>query len=341
LIKKITTLDVARKAGVSVTTVSRVVSNSDHRVNTKTAQEVLKAIEELGYTPSALARALVTRRSGIIGALVGDNADPYFATIAHGIQSAARQSEFIPILCNTLRDPQAELDFFATLDQYRADGLLLAGGELTTTNHSVKLHEAVERFISHGGVVVTLSEHSLPVPSIRVDNQQASYNMTCYLISLGHRWIGYVRGPRNLKTSDLREEGFLKAMREAGLPTGEAYRVEGDFSFDGGQRAITQFLALPQPPTAVFAANDLSALGCLVGAQRLGKNIPEDLSIAGMDNIEATLYVNPPLTTIDVPMEQMGILGVQRLQTALQGDLAPDIKILPHSIVVRGTTAPQ
>jgi LacI family transcriptional regulator len=339
LIKKFTTQDVARKAGVSVTTVSRVVNNSDHRVNQKTAQKVHKAIEELGFTPSALARALVTRRSGIIGALVGDNADPYFATIAHGIHSAARQSGFIAILCNTLRDPQAELDFFDTLDQYRADGLLLVGGELTNPHHSAKLKEAVERFLSHGGAVVALSDYSLPVPSICINNLQATYDMTCYLISLGHRRIGYVRGPRHLKTSALREEGFLKAMREAGLPCDDDCRVDGDFSFEGGQRAVEQLLTLDHPPSAVFAANDISALGCLVSAQRRGLKVPRDLSIAGMDDIEATRYVNPSVTTVNVPMEEMGALGVQRLQAALQGNLSPDGKILPHSLMIRGTTA--
>jgi LacI family transcriptional regulator len=339
LTKRITTQDVAKLAGVSATTVSRVINQSDHPVNAETAGRVLDAIERLGYTPSALARALVTRRTGIIGALVGDNADPYFALIAHGIHSEARKLGLIAILCNTLRDPQLEIDFVATLDRYRADGIIFAGGSLTDPGHEENLSLAIARYRSNGGNVVTLSEHALGPPCICIDNRQATFDLTKYLITIGHKRIAYVKGPKNLATTYTREKGFIDALQESGLHTNENSIDNSDFTFEGGVRAINRLLNLSEPPTAVIAANDITALGCVVGAQQRGVDVPDKLSVAGMDNIEATLYINPDLTTIEIPMQEMGRLGVQLIQKLIQAKPHPDHITLPHSLKVRGSTA--
>lgn len=337
--KRITTQDVAKLAGVSVTTVSRVINQSEHPVNAETAGRVLDAIERLGYTPSALARALVTRRTGIIGALMGDNADPYFALIAHGIHSEARKLGLIAILCNTLRDPQLEIDFVSTLNRYRVDGIIFAGGSLTDPGHDENLKLAVARYKSNGGSVVSLSEHSLGPPCICIDNRQATFDLTEYFIATGHRRIAYIRGPGNLATTYTREKGFIDALQESGLRAKENYVVDSDFTFEGGLKAINQLLDLPEPPSAVIAANDITALGCVVGAQQRGVQVPEEISIAGMDNIEATRYVNPALTTIDIPMQEMGRLGVQLIQDLIQGKPHPDQITLEHSLKIRGSTA--
>lgn len=337
--KRITTQDVARLAGVSVTTVSRVINHSDHPVNAETASRVLGAVERLGYTPSALARALVTRRTGIIGALVGDNADPYFALIAHGIHSEARKFGLITILCNTLRDPQLEIDFVSTLDRYRVDGIIFAGGPLTDPGHDENLKLAVARYKSNGGNVVSLSEHILGPPCICIDNHQATFDLTAYLIATGHRRIAYVRGPENLATTYIREKGFMDALQESDLPAIENYIVDSDFTFEGGLKAINQLLDLPEPPSAVIAANDITALGCVVGAQQRGVRVPEELSVAGMDNIEATRYPNPALTTIEIPMQEIGRMGVQLIQDLIQGKPDPGQITLKHSLKIRGSTA--
>lgn len=338
--KRITTQDVANLAGVSVTTVSRVINHSDHPVNTETTARVLDAIERLGYTPSALARALVTRRTGIIGALVGDNADPYFALIAHGIHSEARKFGLIAILCNTLRDPQLEIDFVTTLDRYRVDGIIFAGGPLTDPGHDENLKLAIARYRSNGGKVVSLSEHILGPPCLCIDNRQATLDLTEHLIAIGHRRIAYIRGPANLATTYTRENGFIEALQASGLHPQENYLVDSDFTFEGGLIAIKQLLDLPEPPSAVIAANDITALGCVVGAQQRGVKVPEELSIAGMDNIEATRYANPALTTIEIPMEEMGCLGVQLIQDLIQGKPDTGQITLKHSLKIRGSTAP-
>jgi LacI family transcriptional regulator len=332
--------NVAREAGVSLTTASRALNNSSHPVNPSTARRVLAAAERLGYSPNALARALVTQRSGIIGVLVGDNADPYFAMIVHGIHATVQSRGSLVIVCNTLRNPQTVLSYIAMLDSYNADGILFVGGALTEPEYSEQIHAACERYCLNGGHIVTLSEYPLPVPRVSIDNVKASYDMARYLISLGHEQIAYVRGPENLHTTDLRERGFRQAMAEAGLPLRCEFIVNGDFTFEGGIAAMNALLDQPERPTAVFAANDLIAIGCVVTALQRGLRVPEDLSVAGMDNIESTQYLTPQLTTVNVPMVEMGKQAAGRLFSLIEKEEFPEVTILPHSLVIRGTTAP-
>ena len=337
--KHISLENVAKEAGVSLTTASRVLNKSSHPVNQATAQRVLHAAERLGYAPDALARALVMRRSGIIGALVGDNADPYFAMIVHGIHAVAQSQGSLVMVCNTLRNPKTELDYIQMLVSYKADGIVLAGGALTDPEHLSQLQTACERYCRDGGHIVALSEWQFTAPCVRVDNVQASNDMTSYLISLGHRRIAYVRGPDNLLTTSLRESGFRQAMEEAGLTVRNEYLVDGDFTFESGIAAMGQLLELPEPPTAVFTANDLTAIGCVVKALECGIRVPDEISIAGIDNIQATEYLTPQLTTVNVPMVEMGRQAAQHIFARIKDEPAPETTVLPHNLIVRGTTA--
>jgi LacI family transcriptional regulator len=340
LTKGISIVDVAREAGVSIATASRVINKSSHPVSEATALRVLKAVERLGYSPSALARALVSQHSGIIGVLVGDNADPYFAAIVRGIHTAARQHGYLIIVCNTLRCAEMELDYVSLLTQYRADGILFVSGALMDSHHTEALTALVDRYRKRGGHIVALTEHFLNAPRISVDNRKASYDMTAFLIGLGHRRIGYVRGPANLRTALLREEGFCDALLDAGLPLRGECVVDGDFTFEGGSAAMNRLLDLPERPTAVFAANDMAAIGCVVAAQQRGLHVPQDVSVAGMDDIQPALFVNPPLTTVSVPMTDMGAQAASLLFELVAGQEVPEATIMPHALIVRGTTGP-
>jgi len=338
--KLVSLQNVAREAGVSLTTASRVLNNSSHPVNQSTARRVLKAAERLGYSPNALARALVTQRSGIIGVLVGDNADPYFAMIVHGIHAVVQSRGSMVIVCNTQRNPQTVLGYISLLDSYDADGILFVGGALTEPEYSEQIRLACERYCRNGGHIVTLSEYPLSVPRVSIDNVKASYDMTRYLIGLGHEEIAYVRGPENLHTTDLREQGFRQAMVEAGLSIRAEFVVGGSFTFESGQEAMQALLDLPKRPTAVFAANDLMAIGCVFTALQRGLRIPQDLSVVGMDNIESTQYLTPQLTTMEVPMVEMGRQAASCLFSMIEKEPFPAVTVLPHSLVIRGTAAP-
>lgn len=335
--QRVSLVDVAKEAGVSVTTVSRVINNIDHPVDSETRKRVLQVVERLGYAPSALARALVTQRSGILGALVGDNADPYFATIVHGIHEAAQEFNAIVMIFNTLRDPNLELKFLTVLDAYRADGIIFAGGALIYNGHPDVLDKKIKSYQAHGGCVIALTDHTLEVPVVTIENFQIAYDATRYLIELGHRKIAYVGGPVHLSTSGQREYGFRRAMQEAGLS--EDRLVTGDFTFESGVQSIQALLSNPERPTAVLAATDLTALGCMVGAQEYGLRIPTDISVMGIDDIKAAQYVTPSLTTIRIPMQEMGKKAVQLIFSALNGEAVPNRTILPHEFVIRGTTA--
>lgn len=338
--KHISIRQVAQDAGVSISTASRVLNHSDHPVKDETAQRVIEAAERLGYAPSALARALVTRRSGIVGALVGDNADPYFATIVHGIHEVVQHNNALVMVCNTLRDPEVELDYFQTLASYHADGIILAGGALSGSGYVERLKAASERYCRDGGQIVTLSERQFHMSSVRVDNIQASFDMVTYLATLGHQKIAHVSGPSELMTTNLRAEGYLRALDDANIPFRAEYLVAGDFTFEAGLAAMVELAELPVPPTAVLAASDLIAIGCVVKALELGLNVPADISIAGMDNIEAARYLTPQLTTVNIPMAEIGRKAAGLLFARIGGEDVPDTVVLPHSLVIRGSTAP-
>jgi LacI family transcriptional regulator len=338
--KLVSLQNVAHAAGVSLTTASRVLNNSSHPVNPSTAGRVLSAAERLGYSPNALARALVTQRSGIIGVLVGDNADPYFARIVHGIHGIVQSRGSLVIVCNTLRNPRTVLNYIAMLDSYNADGILLVGGAHTEPEYSDQIQTACERYCQNGGHIVTLSEYPLPAPRVGIDNVKASHDMACYLIALGHEQIAYVRGPENLRTTGLREQGFRQAMLESGLSICPELVVTGDFSFESGVAAMNILLDLPERPTAVFAANDLTAIGCVVAALQRGLRVPQELSVAGMDNIESTQYLTPQLTTVEVPMLEMGRQAAACLFSMVEDEPFAELTVLPHNLVIRGTTAP-
>jgi LacI family transcriptional regulator len=333
--------DVAKRAGVSVTTVSRVISNSSHSVNRETAERIQEAIRELDFTPSRIARAMKNDRAGIVGALVSDNTDPYFATIVHGVHSVAQQYGAITIICNTLRDPQTLLNYIHILDQYNADGIVLAGSEMIDPDQVEKMHAAIESYRSRGGRVIALSETTLNLPRISVDNYRASHDMTSYLLSLGHRRIGFVRGPARVRSTLLCEHGFVDTISSASGNLDPSYLVDGDFTFESGLRAVEHFLSLPEPPTAIFAPNDITALGCVAGATQRGLHIPDDLSIAGMNDIQAALYSCPQLTTINFPMNEMGMQAVHAIYRTDDNAPASAVStLLPHRLVVRGTTQP-
>jgi len=324
--------EVARRAGVSVATASRVV-NGSYGVRPATRERVERAMRELLYVPPA-------RRSetGLIGVLVPELSNPIFPALAQAIETRAAPEGLASILCNTREAIFREVDYVHMLLDRRVEGMLFISSEMTNLRgdhvHYAKLVEEGARLVFVNGALQLLD-----VPSVGVDERAAGEIATQYLIDLGHERIGFVAGPEHYLPTQLKAAGRASALAAAGLEA-DGLTVHADFSAQGGGRALTELLALPDPPTAVFCSSDMMAIGALHAATRLGVRVPEQLSIVGFDGIDATKWTDPELTTVEQPIAQIADTAVQTLLTLIEQPGRP----LPSSyyrpvLRVRGSTA--
>jgi len=317
------------------------MSKSSYPVNVVTREKVLKAAAELGYTPNSLARSLRSQRSKLIAVIVGDNADPYFAEIMRGVEEVANEHGYLTIVCNSDRSPAKELYYLQTLRDYRADGMIFAGGALNEPGHSQRIEEVVNEVMARGAAVVTLAQHTLHVPSIQTDNFGGARNMTSWLIASGHRRIAFVTGPSNLTVANVRLQGYMAAMVEEGIPIDPQLILTGNFDRAGGERAAQDIAQLPAEcrPTAVFAANDETAFGVMLGLGQVGWHVPDDISVCGFGDLPMAQVVAPPLTTVHISLRQLGRTGALRLFALLRQEEIPALEVLPTVIVERSSTA--
>ncbi len=328
--------DVARHAKVSVATASRVLSGSEYPVSRATRARVLDAAAALEYSPNALAKAMATGRTGIVGVLVGDASDPYFAAIVRGVEDVARQHGQLVVVCNSDRDPAIELQYLRALNDYRVDGLIFAGGGLTDDGYVREIRKAVSLFRSRGAACVALAAHLFPSYRVLIDNEQVVRDAVAYLHSLGHRRIAFLSGPPLLTTTGLRLAGYRAASSELGLVEEAGYVLEGDYTFEGGVLAARAIHDLRPRPSALLASNDMMAMGAIVGLRQLGYAIPQDVSVMGIDDIATAIAVHPALTTVAIPLHELGATGMESLLRLRAGELIADEGVtLPHHIVVR------
>jgi LacI family transcriptional regulator len=320
--------DISRQAGVSIATASRVLNGSAHPVSEVTRNRVLAAADELGYRPSELARALVKRTSRIIGVIVGDIVDPYFAEIARGVEDVAARVGHLTMVCNADRRPAAELAHLDVLRDYHAAGVVFAGSGYEHAAEEPALRAAVEALTAGGSAVVALAPRDLDCPSVLVDNRAAARDATEHLLALGHRRIAFVEGPPGLHTSAHRLEGFEAAIAAAGA---EGVRIPGGFEYEAGAAAADGLLAGGDLPDAALAVNDEVAIGLLTGLRRGGVDVPGRISVAGIDDTRPARLVD--LTSISLPLHELGEMAARAILEGAEGDV-----ILPHRLVARGTT---
>jgi LacI family transcriptional regulator len=324
---------VAQLAGVSVATASRVMSGSSHPVSEKTRQRVLSAADNLSFVPNRLARALVTARSQTVGVIVHDISDPYFGEIVKGLEDGIHPEDYKLFVANSDRDPEKELDYVRAFDAYQVDAIVFAASSLTDLDYADTLQKLAARFRARGGAIVLLSEHLLDGPRILFDNHKAAADMVGYLAGRGHRRIGYISGPPDLEVSRVRLGGFEEAVGELGLGLGPAYIADGRFTIEGGGAAMAELLERVEV-TAVLAANDLMAIGATRRLVSSGISVPEEISVAGLDDITMAEYGPVPLTTMRVPTYEIGRQGASLLLEAL-GDGHPADTRLRGEIIER------
>jgi LacI family transcriptional regulator, galactose operon repressor len=331
--------DVARRADVSPATVSRVLSGSSHPVRRETRERVLRAAEELGFRPNMLARALLTARTHTVGAIVHDISDPYFAEIVRGIEDCSRLRDYRVFVCSSDRDPARELGYVRALFAYRVDGIVLAGGGIEDKGYLRELRKLLKAYEEQGGAVVTLAPHGYRATRVVADNRGGAAAMTRHLLALGHRRIAYVTGAAHIRTSAVRLAGYRAALEEAGVAFDPELVVSGEFKTEVAARAVGRLVERRLDWTAVFAASDVMAFGVMHELSRRGLRVPEDVSVAGFDDVSMSAYAHTPLTTVRIAMYEMGREGMNAVM-ALRGGARPRSRQLQTTVVERASTAP-
>jgi len=324
---------VADAAGVSLATASRVLHGSGGRtVREELRARVVAEAGRLRYVSHAPAQALARATTSIVGLIVHDIADPYFAAIAAGAMRAAREHDLMVMVACTFREPQLELEYIARLRAQRARAIILAASAFTGTPFVGDLAERLTGYAEQGGRVVAIGDHGPKVDAVLPDNFGGAVLAATHLVSLGHSRIGVVSGPAQLATVADRLAGFRSIVK---IP---ASRIEpGDFSRDGGHAAATRLLQRHPDLTAIFALDDLMAFGALAAGRDLGRRVPEDLSVVGFDDVPGAADVGPPLTTVRLDLAS---LGSQVLQLAVTPPEPSGSRVVaPASLVVRASTA--
>ena len=328
--------EVARRAGVSTATVSRVLSRPDV-VAPETRRKVMKAVEHLAYEPNYAAKNLRTLRSRKILITVPDLSNPFFSLILQGIEDAAQREGYAVLVGDTQHNEKREERYALFLKRKEADGLIFLGHRLP--KEAARLLKAMA---PRPAPIVNGCEFTprLGVPSVHIDNARAAAEAMDHLYRLGHERIAVITGPLVSPLSRDRLRGAT-ARAKAERAERELIVVQGDFSIGSGAAAAEQLLLRNDPPSAVFCFNDEMAIGVIDAAKRLRKPVPRDLSVVGFDDIRFARYTDPPLTTIAQPMREIGEGTVRLLLEILRGnEISPVSVTLPHTLMVRASTAP-
>lgn len=332
-----TITDVARLAGVSMKTVSRVLNNEPN-VTAKTRERVQAAAAELRYRPNLSARGLASSRKYLLALLYDNPSAEYVGAIQAGATEACRKRGF-HLVVEPIRVPHGEInsELEVLLQRLPVDGVIL-----TPPLSDIKALMDVLDDVKIPYVPIAPSETTKAnVPSIGMDDTAAAKEMTQYLMSIGHRDIGFIIGPPDHSASALRKNGFLHAMSDAGLDVPKNRMLQGDFSFESGKACAQKLLSGPNIPTAIFASNDDMAAAVLSVAGKKGIPVPQKLSVAGFDDTALARVIWPPLTTIRQPIHDMGSRAARMLingVTKTTEDIPP--LMLEHNIIVRASTAP-
>lgn len=326
--------EVAERAGVSITTVSHVI-NKTRAVSDDLTERVRIAMDELDYQPNLLARGLRKKESTTLGVILPDITNSFFADIARAIEDTSFRHGFSVILCNTDDDVAKEITYTRALSEKQVDGIIfVAAGKSADQVRSLQEQKLPV-------VVVDRAIEDISADTVAADHTKGGLLATRHLIELGHKRIACIMGPSILEPAAQRMYGYRKAMQDAGLPVMDEWIVRSNFRYDGGREAAIKLLSLPEPPTAIFASNDMMAIGAIGAAKDLGMMIPDDLSIVGFDDILLSAIFNPGLTTVTQPKYEIGVLATNMLLDRIENPQIPVRReVLDTDLIVRASTAP-
>lgn len=327
--------DIARVAGVSTATVSRALGGSA-RVTEATRERVHEAARKLNYRRNVRARNLRIQKSMAVLLVVRNMSNPFYLDIFKGAEAIARAAGYVVLMGNTEDDSAREIEYFDMLRDGQADGMILMTGNLPVD------HQVLDGETGMAPIVVALEAiENCSLPLVEIDNHAASKAAVQHLLDLGHRRIGHIAGPVPEVLGQLRLDGFRAAMAEAGLSAPPSHEAVGDYSIQSGRRCCRAIFASPEPPTALFVANDEMAFGAIGELRDMGLRVPQDISVIGFDDLFVSDSFSPPLTTIRQPSVEIGQKTMTVLLDILDGRLqSRDICQMPTRLVVRGSTAP-
>ncbi len=339
---RISIKDVAKAAGVSHSTVSRALSDNPV-IAQATRSRIHRIAQKMGYAPNAIARGLVTRRTQAIGVIVTTIEDPFAAEVVRGIEEVAADHHYRVFLGTSHNDPVREVNFVRALREWRVAGVIVASSRVGA------LYQSLLKEI--GAPIVLINNQkaqkarSTPrgsksevIHSVAVDDRNGGALATRHLIDLGHRVIAYLGGPRDHAASRSRLAGYRRALRQAGIAYDPSRVLFGSGRADAGELAL-EFFARSPAPTAIFCYNDMTAIGALSALKRRGLRVPDDVSLVGFDDIPFARYVDPPLTTIHQPKDEMGRLAMRMLLDLVDGNPVANVTV-PGKLIERASTRP-
>jgi LacI family transcriptional regulator len=331
---RVTRNDVARRARVAPSTVSYVINNGPRPVSLEARERVLKAIDDLGYHPSDVARSLRTRRTLTIGLVIPDITNPFYGEMVQAVEEVSLRHGYTVILGHSSHLPERELRYAQVLRSKQVDGVIFL--PVTPDLEPVAT-------LTRAGIEVVVLERDVPgYPCIVADEHNGGCLATRHLLELGHRKIGCIVLAGDSTSSVARAEGYRTALQEAGISPEQGWIVESEYGYVAGETAAHELLKLPERPTAVVAHNDLIAIGAMKAFMEAGLRVPADISVVGFDDIAAASYVQPPLTTVAYPKRQMGRAGIEMLLGLLssQEGMSTGTLKLAVELVVRASTGP-
>jgi LacI family transcriptional regulator len=312
--RRVTMTDVAREADVSLMTVSRVVNNKEG-ISELTRARVQEIVDRLGYRPSDIARGLATQRTGTLGLVVPDSANPFFSEVARGVEHLAYANGYNVFLCNTDEDLQRELAILRSLEEKRVDGVIMCSPRLddATLREELTYHEAVV-------LINRALDDSNGICTLVINDEAGGQVATQHLLEAGHRQIGFIAGPELSYSGRQRAKGYRLALEQAGLVHDDNLVRHCTPMVDCGKESALDLLSHNPEITALFCYNDLVAVGALQASIELERNVPDDLAIVGFDDIPLALLVTPPLTTCHVPRYELGSRAMIMLLDYINGD---------------------
>lgn len=321
--------DIAKAAGVSHSTVSRALSDNP-LVAEATRSRIHKIAQDLGYTPDAIARGLVTQHTRTVGVIVTTIADPFAGELFRGIEAIAGPQGYRVFLGTSHADPDREVSLVRGLREWRVDGVIVAASRVGALYMPLLKEIGVP-------LVLINSQHEGPfIHSVAVDNYESAVRAVQHLIQLKHRVIGYLGGPADHASQRERLEGYQRALENAGISFDSSLVIAGNGRADSGTQA-TQLLARSPEMTALFCYNDMTAIGAMQALKKAGRHVPDDISIVGFDDIELASYMDPALTTVHQPKDQMGKMAMWMLIDLLNGKSVTNVTVT-GKLVVRDST---